>query len=512
MTDRLLAVRKTLATPAFALAAVCLCVHLAANGHYGVFRDELYFIACGNRPALGYVDQPPLVPLIAAGAHALFGLALTPLRLAPALAMAATVALTADLAKRLGGGLYAQWLAGLAALLSPVLMADGVLLSTEMLGPLTWLACSWLLVRLIETRDERLWLAFGAVVGVSLWSKYLIGFFLVGLAFGVIATPLRRSLARPWIYAGAAVAAAIIAPNVVWQAQHGWPFLEIGKAGASGKNLALSPLAFLGQQALFVGPTLAPLWLAGLWSLATRSSQPELRVFPIAYVAMTAIFLLTHGKAYYLAAFYPTLFAAGAVAFERWFPYRALRWAAAGVFIVGGLLAAPLALPILPPDQLVAYSRALGLAPSVTAMERGAQSPLPQYFADMFGWREMAEQVSAVYQALPEADRRRAVFLGRNYGEAAALEIYGPSFAGPPAISGHNSYFLWGPDGYDGSVVIMLGAAGSRLAAKYYDDIRTAGRIENPYAMPSETNVSIDVLRSPRVSLSEIWPRLKHYE
>ncbi|HEY1941610.1 MAG TPA: glycosyltransferase family 39 protein [Roseiarcus sp.] len=512
MANLLLAAPRSLATPAVALAALCLCAHLAANGHYGVFRDELYFIACGERPALGYVDQPPLVPLIAAASHAWFGVALTPLRLAPALAMAATVALTANFAKRLGGGSYAQWLGGLATLLSPVLLVDGVLLSTDMLQPLTWLACSWLLVRLIETRDERIWLAFGVVVAISLWSKYLIGFFLVGLAFGIVATPLRRSLAKPWIYAGAAVAVVLVAPNVLWQAAHGWPFLELSKAGASGKNLALSPLAFLGQQALIAGPTLAPLWVAGLWSLAARPGQPELRAFPIAYVVMTAIFLLAHGKAYYLAAFYPTLFAAGAVAFERWFPSRALRWTVAGVFVVGGLLAVPLALPILPPDRFIAYSRALGLTPSVTATERGAQSQLPQYFADMFGWREMAEQVSAVYQALPETDRRRAVFFGRNYGEAAALEIYGPSFGGPPAISGHNSYFLWGPDGYDGSVVIVLGAAGPRLAAKYYDDIRTAGRIENPYAMPSETNVSISVLRSPRVPLSEIWPALKHYE
>ena len=511
MADRTLTARRFVPTPTMTLGALCLCLHLAANGHYDVFRDELYFIVCGQHPALGYVDQPPLVPLIAAASHALFGVALTPLRLVPALAMTATVALTAKFVETLGGGRYAQWLGGVAALLSPILLVDGLLLTTDMIQPLTWLACSWLLVRLAQTRDERIWLAFGLVVAISLWAKYLILFYLVGLAVGVVATPLRRSLARPWIYAGAALAAALIAPNVWWQAAHGWPFLELGRAGANGKNLALSPLAFLGQEVLMAGPTLAPLWIAGLWRLSTRSATPELRVFPIAYAVMAAIFVAWHGKAYYLAALYPTLFAAGAVAFEAWFAQRLWRAIVVLVVIVSGLVTLPIVLPILPPDDVVRYSRALGLAPSRTAAERGAQSVLPQYLADMFGWREMAAQVSAVYQALPAADRQRAIFFGRNYGQAAALDVYGPALQGPPAISGHNSYFLWGPKGFDGSVMIMVGGDVARLGQQY-GDIQIAGRIESPYAMPAETNIPIYVLRSPRAPLAKIWPTLKHYD
>jgi hypothetical protein len=502
---------RPFASPAVALSIACLCIHLAANDHYGVFRDELYFIVCGERPALGYVDQPPLVPLIAAGSHALFGTALTPLRLMPALAMAATVALTTKFAEALGGARFAQWLSGLAVLLSPIFLVNGLLLFTDMLRPLTWLACSWFLVRLIQTRDERAWMAFGAVVGISLTSKYLIVFYLVGLAVGVIATPLRRSLLKPWIYAGALIAAAMTAPNFLWQAEHGWPFLELGKADASGKNLALSPLGFMAQQALLLGPATAPLWIAGLWGLSTRPSEPELRAFPIAYAVIAIILILAHGKAYYLAPIYPTLFAAGAGAVENWFANRVFRWIAIGIVVIPGLVTLPIVLPVLPPDQFVRYSAELGMSPSTTASERGAQSVLPQYFADMFGWREMAEQVSAVYRALPTADRERAVFFGRNYGEAAALDVYGPSFQGPPAISGHNNYFLWGTKGFDGSVVIMVGGNASMLATMF-DDIQVAGRIDSPYAMPSETNVPIYVLRSPRAPLSEIWPTLKHYE
>ena len=315
---------RPFAAPAGALSLACLCIHLAANDHYGVFRDELYFIVCGERPAFGYVDQPPLIPLIAAGSHALFGTALTPLRLIPALAMSATVALTTKFAEALGGARFAQWLSGLAVLLSPIFLVNGLLLFTDMLQPLTWLACSWFLVRLIQTKDERAWMAFGAVVGISLTSKYLIVFYLVGLAVGVIATPLRRSLLKPWIYAGVVIAVAMTAPNFLWQAEHGWPFLELGKAGASGKNLALSPLAFMAQQALLLGPATAPLWIAGLWRLSTQPSEPELRAFPIAYVVIAIVLILAHGKAYYLAPIYPTLFAAGAGAVENWFASRSL--------------------------------------------------------------------------------------------------------------------------------------------------------------------------------------------
>ena len=298
--------------PALWLGAACFLVHLVANAHYDVFRDELYFIVCGLHPAFGYVDQPPLIPLIAAASYKLFGTALTPLRLVPALAMSATVALTADFARLLGGGRFAQTLAGLCVLLAPALLAVGVLLSTDCLQPLTWLACAWILARLADSGDERWWLAFGAVVGVSFESKYLIALYMAALAVGVVATPLRRSLARPWLYAGAALALAIALPNVLWQAQHGWPFLEIVGADVGVKSVGRSPLGFLLQQALFVGTTSALVWLAGLWRLGVRPPRPELRALAIAYVVLLAIVIVANGKAYYVTPIYPALFAAGA--------------------------------------------------------------------------------------------------------------------------------------------------------------------------------------------------------
>jgi hypothetical protein len=497
--------------PALWLAAACFLVHLVANAHYDVFRDELYFIVCGLHPAFGYVDQPPLIPLIAAASFKLFGTALTPLRLVPALASAGTVALTADLARRLGGGRFAQTLAGLCVLLAPALLAGGVLLSTDCLQPLSWLACAWILVRLVDSGDERWWLVFGAVVGVSFESKYLIALYIAALAIGVVATPLRRSLARPWLYAGAALALAIALPNVLWQAQHGWPFLGVAGADVGGKAVGRSPLGFLLQQALFVGLTSALVWLVGLWRLGVRPPHPELRALAIAYVVLLAIVIAANGKAYYVTPIYPALFAAGGVAWEAWLKRPIARGIAVVAVVVPGLVAAPTALPILPPATLVAYMQAVGFSLKATQTENMKLSALPQYFADMFGWREMAAAVSAAYQDLPPEERAQAVFFAPNYGEAAALDVYGPALGGPPAISGHNSYFLWGPGGASGEVVITLGRDADGYG-RYYGDVRAVGRIDAAYAMPYETGLTIWVLRQPRAPIAEIWGALKHYE
>jgi len=509
--DRAPAWRVVVGAPALWLGAACFLVHLVANGHYDVFRDELYFIVCGLHPAFGYVDQPPLIPLIAAASFKLFGTALTPLRLVSALAAAATVGLTADLARRLFGGRFAQTLAGLCVLLAPALLAGGVLLSTDCLQPLTWLACAWILVRLVDSGDERWWLAFGAVVGVSFESKYLIVLYMAAFAIGVVATPLRRSLARPWLYAGAALALAIALPNVLWQAFHGWPFLEVAAADVGGKAVGRSPLGFLLQQALFVGPISALVWLPGLWRLGVRPRRPELRALAIAFVVLLAIVLLAKGKAYYVTPVYPALFAAGGVAWETWLKRPATRWIAVAVVVAPGLVPVPTVLPILPPDALVAYMQATGFSPRATQTESMKLSALPQYFADMFGWREMAAAVSAAYQDLPPEERAQAVFFAPNYGEAAALDIYGPALGGPPAISAHNSYFLWGPRGASGDVVITLGREDARFD-RFYDDVRAVGRADSAYAMPYENGLTIWVLRRPRAPIAEIWGALKHYD
>lgn len=495
--------------PSLLLAVASLVLHALANGHYGFFRDELYFIVCGQRPDWGYVDQPAIVPLLAAGARALFGDDLWGFRALPALVMTAVVALTAEFARLLGGGRFAQWLAGACVLLAPILLIQGVLFSTDLFQALTWLGLGWVLVRLEQTGDERWWLAFGAIVGFSLNTKYLIAFYLVGLAVGLAATPRLRSLGRPWIYLGALIACAMAAPNVLWQQAHGWPFLEVGRAGAGGKNIALSPLDFLLHQALLTGPVAAIVWLCGLWAGGVRPKLAVARAFPIAWLVLLVIFDATHGKDYYPSAIYPTLLALGAVRMEAWIANRLARGAVLAAAVVAGALAAPLTLPILPVEAFVRYQRAIGFQPS--AGEHQRLGVLPQYYADMFGWREMAQKVAAVYAAVPPQDRARATFFGSNYGEAAAIDIFGRPLGLPPAISGHNNYFLWGPRGHDGAVMIVIGGDPA-LYAQRFASVEVAGRTDARYAMPYETNQPIYVLRGPKTPLATSWPWMKHYE
>jgi 4-amino-4-deoxy-L-arabinose transferase-like glycosyltransferase len=500
----------TVREPWLVLGVAALVLHVILNGGYGIFRDELYFIVCGDRPAWGYVDQPPLIPLLASWSHALFGNFLVGFRLIPALALSATVALSVEFARTLGGGRFAQWLAGLCVLFSPQFLAIGLLFTTDTFQPLTWLACGWFLVRLAQTEDERWWIHFGAVVGVSLLSKYSIAFYVAALGIGLLATPQRRSLLRPWLYVGASIGAILVLPNVLWQQAHGWPFLELGKAAVNGKNVALSPVAFFVQQLLLMGPVAAPVWIAGLWASSRRPKLAVYRAFPIAYAILFIFFVVTHGKAYYITPIYPTLLGIGAVAIERWLQSAVWRRAALGTVAVAGAIAAPMAIPVLSEKAFIAYSTILGIAPSATAAEVQKLGLLPQHFADQHGWPEMAAQVATVYNALPPADRAKAVFLGVDYGEAAAIDIFGRPLGLPPAISGHNNYYLWGPQGHDGSVLIVLGPYWEGLLSAYRR-VEVAGEINNPYAMPYETG-PIYVLHDPKVPFSFIWPRLKRYE
>jgi hypothetical protein len=493
--------------PSAILGLACFILHALANGRYGFFRDELYFIVCGGRPDWGYVDQPAVVPLLASWMYGIFGDNLWGFRLLRALVMSATVAATAGFVWAVGGGRFAQWLAGLCVLLAPFLLLDGVLFYTEMFQPLTWLGLAWVLVRLEQTGDERWWLAFGIIAGFSLNTKYMVAFQIVGMGIGALATPLRASLTRPWLWLGAGIAGIMVLPNVLWQQAHGWPFLELGKA-AGGKNLMLSPVQFLIEQLLLIGPLAAPVWLTGLWTGAGKQKLATARVLAIAWIILFLFFDLTHGKAYYLASAYPALLALGAGRIEGWVRAPAARGAALSVVGLAGLVTAPLTLPILPVEAFVRYQHVLGFTPSVG--EKGKVGPLPQYYGDMFGWPQMAAKVAEIYRALPPQDRAKAVFFGDNYGEAAAIDVFGRRLGLPPAITGHNQYFLWGPRGHDGSVMIIVGGRREHYDA-IFTSVQVVRRTDSPYAMPYEAGAPIYVLRGLKTPLPAFWPRVKNY-
>ena len=493
--------------PELVLGLLALAIHLWVNGSYGYFRDELYYIICGRHPAWGYTDQPPLIPLIAWASDEAFH-SLRGLRLVPAIVCAATVALTAHAARTLGGGLYARWLAGLAVLFGGALQFWGVILSTECLNPLAWLAIGFAVVKAEQDDDPRWWLFGGAVAGVAFLAKYTVALYLVSVAVGLIATRERRLLARYGPWAGALLALAIAAPNIIWQAANGWPFVAHTAVLAAERNIPYSPVAFLLEQVGVAGPATAPIWIAGLAAFAFRPSFARWRWIALSWLFLVAASVIGRGRPYYIAPAYPLLMAGGAAALEGWLP-RLAKPALAGLVVAVAVLTAPIYLPILPVGAFIAYERAIHSQPS-TGEKFSALGPLPQYYADQFGWPEMAEVVGKAYQALPPDDRKRAVFFGQNYGDAAAIDFFGARWGLPPAISGHENYFLWGPRGADGSVVLVLGG-------KLEDHLKTCrtvepvGRFDHPLAMPYEREQTLWLCRDIKEPLEEVWPRLRHF-
>jgi hypothetical protein len=505
--------QRFLSVPAIViyLAGTKLFIHLTTATNYGLFVDELYFLACGQHLAWGYVDQPPLVAALAWVARALFGNSVFGIHLIPGLAGAGLVLLTGLLVHELGGRRFAQILAGLAIVVASVYLTMHSYLSMNAVEPLIWTGCAYLLVRMIKTGDTRLWLAFGFLSGLGLLNKTTMAMFGLGLVLGLLLSPARKLMANRWFPLGGAIAALIFLPNLVWMIGHGFPMLELlANIRRSGRNVSLTPLQFILEQVVLMHPLTLPLWLAGLGTFFFGREGKTYRTLGWAYLVVLAVLLATKGRTYYLAPAYPMLFASGAVGIEQWMGRISWRWlrpAYAGTLAAGGVILAPFFLPVLPPEAYIRYADALHI--EQLQIETFAAGKLPQLFADRFGWPEMAQTTAEVYHSLPAEDQAKAAILTGNYGQAGAIDFYGPGLGLPAAISGHQNYYYWGPRDYTGEVVIALGMSPTVLRA-YFADVRPAATVRHPYAMPYE-NFAIFVCRGPRQPLNEIWPNLKNW-
>jgi 4-amino-4-deoxy-L-arabinose transferase-like glycosyltransferase len=484
--------------------------HLVFNGRYGYFRDELYYIICGERLAFGFVDHPPFTPLVARFSKSLFGDSLLGLRVSPALAGAATVVLAGLIARKLGGGRFAQVLAGLAVILSGVILNFNVLLTNNAFDILFWTLAAYILIVILKDDRPRLWPALGLVVGVALQNKYSIAFYLAALGVGLVLSPARKRLLSAWPWTGAGVALLVFLPNLVWQVRHGLPFIELNRNAVLHKNIVLSPFEFLGSQVMEAAPPNFLIILAGLLFLLFAPGLKPLRALGWAYLVLLALFVFSGGKPYYMAPVYPVMLAAGALALERFSlkpGIRRLRPVVIVLLIATAGPGVPFALPVLPVEKFVAYSRFLGVAP--VPAERQAMGSLPQHYADQFGWAEMAESVARVYRDLPEADRKECAIFTQNYGEASAINFFGRRQGLPPAVCGHNNYWLWGPGEKSGSIIIVGGDAEDY--GDHDSDVIEVARIDADYAMPYERNLPVFVCRRPKLPIRDVWPSVKQY-
>ena len=493
------------------LAAIKLLAQLAGVSRYGFFRDELYYMACGEHLAWGYIDQPPLIALAAWIERHVFGNSLLSVRLFPILAGTAVVFLTGVLARELGARRYGQFLAASAILWAPAYFAFDSFLSMNAFEPLFWLLCALFAVRIVKGASAEWWLAFGAVAGIGLENKHTMLLFGFALVAGLILAGQWRLLLSKWIWIGGAIALALFFPNLLWEARHGWPQFEVVRNAQLYKNIPISPLRFLSDQILFLSPIALPIWTGGLaWLLFALKAKP-FRFLGWAYLIVLATFIVLDGKSYYVLPAYPLLLAAGGVAIEDLVelkPWRWLRVTLPALLVAAGLVALPFGVPLLPIDAFLRYSEIFPYANSVKTERDAVGVQLPQLYADMFGWENIADGIAQVYNDLPAADRAGCAILAGNYGEAGAIDYYGPALGLPKAISGHNSYFDWGPRAYTGACVIVFGERSEEFI-RNFRDVHLAATITNAHAMPIESSINVYVCRRPIAPLATLWPRFK---
>jgi hypothetical protein len=487
------------------IAAAAFGVEMAVSGRYGYARDELYFVAAGHHLAFGYVDQPPLTPLLARIAAAAAGDTLVGLRVLPALGLAALVMATAAMSRQLGAGRTGQVLAALAAGTCGEFLGDMHELTTAAPDFVFWAVTLLLVMRLLARQDPRWWLAIGGCVGIASEAKWNIGFLVAALTAGFLATDARRLLRSRYLLLGALIAAALAAPDLIWQAMHGWPNLDVFRSlqGAAGHNRAVF---WLGQ-ILYTGPVLTPVWVAGaIWSLRSAAAR---RFRPVAIACVTAIALqfVLGGKAYYPGAAFTFLLAAGSVPLERWLaarrPIKSVPLArsvkpavvAGAAMLAGAVLAAPVALSVLP-------AQALHTVPL---------QKINYDLAETISWPKLVALVAREYDSLPGPQRRQTAIVTGNYGEAGAVDRYGPGLGLPQAYSGANNFWLWGPPPAGDNTVIAVNIDPA-LLRREFAQVRLMTTFWNGLGVSDdEQGVQIFVATGPRSSWAQAWPAFRNY-
>lgn len=496
---------------ALAIAFGKLIFHSIFNYRYGYFRDEFDYLSCGDHLAWGYVDQPPLLPFLVRVSRVVLGESLRSIRFLPALAISIVVVLTAMIAREFGGRRYALVLAAVAVLIAPVYLSDGSLLTTNSLEPLLWMGCVYFAILAIK-RDPLYWLAFGVVAGLGLEEKYSIAIFGLALVLGLLLTRHRRLVFNRWFWVAGAIAFLIFLPNVIWNVQNHWPFLELMRnIRASGRDVQLSPFQFFTQQILLLHPLTAPIWFAGLVALLLSRRFKNFRLFGWAYLVSFTAFVVLKGKNYYLAPIYPMLLAAGAVIFEAGIERTRQSWmkpALIVILLVGGAWLAPIVVPVFSVERFIAYMNTLPftLPRSEHSHERAL---LPQHYADQFGWEEMAAMTAQAWQRIPVEQRSDCAIFAQDYGQAGAIDFYGPRYGLPPALSGHQTYFLWGPRGYSGNCMIVLDDEKDVLE-NLFQQVEHVGTSDNSYAL--ERHIPVFLCRGAKFgTLAQLWPKLKRW-
>src|ERR1700733_8295394 len=484
-----------------AMAAIKLAIKIVGNilaqrAGYGIFRDEMYYLICGRHLAFGYVDQPPMAALQARLSEILFGYDhMWSVRLLSGMAGAFKVFLTGALVWAMGGSRRAAALAMLGGIAAGVYLGSDRFLSMDLFEPIFWMPCALALIRIAQAETlpnpERVvrnwWIVLGVSAGLGLENKDNEVFFLVAMLIAVLLSPQRRILPSRWFGVAVAIIVALALPNLLWQIHNHWPTLEwLVGISKSDKDVKLPPLQFLLAQLMTLTPWTVVLWLGGvIWLLVSKTARP-FRFLGVLYLVYLPMMMLMHAKDYYLVPVYPIYFAAGGMrllpATSKSVTRNILVSIYALLLIVGFFLTIPFSIPVLPPQKFVAWSKTMHFQPRDS--ENHDATILPQFYADRFGWHEMVEKVARIYNSLPPEERAITGIYTGNYGAASAINLFGPRYGLPVAVSGHQTYWLWGPHGYTGQEMIIINGAKLGDMKAYYDSCVVAGQLDNPLSMP----------------------------
>ena len=513
--------RPALASRAIAaLSVFAFALHVVVNrlSPYGFQRDEFLYMAMGRHLQLWRMDFPPFIAMLSQVERLLLGDSIVAIRFAPSIASGLVVLLAALIARELGGGKFAQIFAAVAVAASPLFLRAGVLFQPVVFDQLWWTLALYALVRLCANakRDDlldpapRWWIVLGVACGVGLLTKFSLLFFGAALVAAILIAPQRRMILTPWPWLAAVIAFVIGSPSIVGQIALGYPVVDQMKT-LQGSQLAHVSLWSFVEGQLHWGPGLL-LALAGALYLVLSPSMRRFRPIGWTCIGAFVLLLVLHGKSYYIGPIYPTLFAAGAVAFERWLASRNGGWVMAApvtaivVLVAYACVALPVELPIFSKQATAAFVSGSGLT-STARTNQGTQLRLPQDYADMLGWPELVSAVARAYDSLPPEKRAQVVLIGENYGEAGAMEFYGPKLGLPRVVSAAGSYWFFGPGEKPGTVVISLGVTREDLE-KFFGTVTPAGRVLNDWGVPEEQDVSIYVGENPKATLQQVWPSL----
>ena len=511
-----------------AIALAKLLFHCYFNNRYGYFRDEFDYLACANHLSWGYVDQPPLIPFLARISRMLLGDSLRSIRFLPALASSFLVIQTALIARELGGRRFALLLSAITVVIAPQYLSNASLLGTNCLEPTLWMGCAYFAILAIKRSNPRYWLWFGVVAGLGMEEKYSIGLFGFGVVVGLLLTEQRRVFANKWIWLGGLAAFLVFLPNLLWNIHYHWPFLELMRnIRAEGRDVVLGPFQYFFQQILLVHPLAAPIWITGLLAFLFSSRLKPYRFLGWSYLICYAVLFALHGKNYYLAPIYPMLLAAGAVVIESAIKGRKdagqkdagsenarprRTWLKPVIIIIllaTGAHLTPVVVPVLSPDGFIAYMKYLPF--KLPVMEHAhARATLPQWYSDQFGWQEIVAETAQAWNRLAPEERRDCGIFAQDYGQAGAIDFFGPRYGLPGALSGHQTYFLWGPRGYSGNCMIVLDDD-REVLERLWEHVEYVGRsADNPYALEKE--IPVFICKGAKFgSLTQLWPNIKRW-